>query len=62
MFNTGISSASFSIIIIDDQIVEDDESFTLSIAPLPVNVVVGEFSQATVTILNDDSKYNIIYS
>ena len=61
MFNAGISSASFSIVIIDDQIVENDESFTLNIAPLPVNVVVGEYSQATVTILNDDSKYHMLY-
>ena len=57
MFNAGIDSASFSISITDDQILEHDESFTLSVPLLPVNVIFGEFSQATVTILNDDSKY-----
>ena len=58
MFNAGVSSASFNISITDDQILENDESFTLSMAPLPVNVVFGDISQATVTILNNDSKYH----
>ena len=61
MFTAGISSASFSIPIIDDQVLENDESFTLHMAPLPVNVIVGDFSQATVTILNDDSKYHMLH-
>lgn len=44
--------------IINDDIVETNESFILTIDPssLPSNVVVGDPYEATVTILNDDSK------
>ena len=55
-FIVGVSSVSFDISIIDDEILEQNESFNLGLCSLPDNVIVGDVSQATVTILNDDSK------
>ena len=56
-FSVGVSSVSFSIPINDDQILEQDEFFTVGISMLPTNVIFGDISQATVTIVNDDSKH-----
>lgn len=56
-FSVGVPSVSFAIPFIDDQILEQDELFTVEISLLPVNVIVGDIPQATVTIVNDDSKY-----
>ena len=56
-FNVGVANVSFGIPIIDDQIFEEDELFILGLCSLPNSVITGNFSQATVTILNDDSKY-----
>ena len=53
-FNVGIDNVSFHIPIIDDHIFEQDELFILGLCSLPNNVIVGNFSQATVTIVNDD--------
>ena len=55
-FNAGEDSVSFSISVIDDQILEHDEFFTLGLSLLSINVILGDISQAIVTILNDDSK------
>ena len=55
-FIVGVSSVSFDISIIDDKILEQNESFNLGLCCLPDNVIVGHVSQATVTIVNDDSK------
>ena len=56
-FSVGIPSASFSIPITDDEILEQDEMFTIGISLLPIDVIVGDVSETTVTIVNDDSKY-----
>ena len=56
-FNVGVANVSFGVPIIDDQIFEEDELFILGLCSLPNSVIIGNFSQATVTILNDDSKY-----
>ena len=55
-FSVGVSSVSFSVPIIDDQVLEQDEWFIVGISMLPNNVIFGETSQTTVTIVNDDSK------
>ena len=55
-FSVGVSSVSFSIPIIDDQVLEQNEMFIIGISMLPNNAISGESSQATVTIVNDDSK------
>ena len=48
--------------VIDDSIVEDDEYFTVTLdsSSLPNGVTVGDIDQATMTILNDDSKLIIM--
>ena len=50
-------NVSFDIPITDDQVLEQDEFFILSLHSLPNNVTVGNVSQAVVIILNTDSKY-----
>lgn len=53
-FIVGIPSVSFSISITDDNILEKNENFTIGISLLPINVIVGDISHTTVTIVNDD--------
>ena len=55
-FTIGILTVSFTIPIIDDHILEQDETFYLSLQSLTDNVIVGDISQATVTIMNDEGK------
>ena len=58
-FKEGTNSASLNISILDDNLLEDDENFILTInsSSLPSNVIVDNPSNATVTILNDDGRY-----
>ena len=56
-FNVGVANVSFGIPITDDHIFEQDELFILGLCSLPNDVIIGNISQATVTIVNDDSKY-----
>ena len=44
--------------IINDNIVEDDESFILTInsSSLPIDIFIGNGNETTVTIANDDCK------
>ena len=52
-----MTSVPFDIPIINDMILEDDENFTITIDPsLPTGVTVGTPDQATVTIVDEDSK------
>ena len=56
-FRAGVMSVPFSISINDDNILEDDENFTLTInSSLPTGVMVGNPGQATVTIVDNDCK------
>ena len=50
---------SFDVPIIDDNIFENDESFTLTIrgGSLPNGVTRGSISRATVNIVDNDGKY-----
>ena len=56
-FSVGVSSALFAIPITDDEILEQSETFTIEISLLPINVIVGDVSETTITIINDDGKY-----
>ena len=61
-FPAGDVNVVFIISISNDDIVEDTETFTLSINPssLPSDVTVDDPSQATVTIIDDDSEYKTL--
>lgn len=51
------TSASFEIAIVDNNILETDEDFILTIQPLDSsNVTIGNTQQTTVIILDDDGK------
>ena len=54
----GHTSVSFDVPIIDDNILEDNENFSLVIIPesLPNLLSHGNPSMATMIIVNDDSK------
>ena len=54
-----MTSTLLTILITDDSIFESNETFDLliNIFALPSNITIGDTSQATVTILNDDGKY-----
>ena len=57
-FPAGVMSVPFSISIKDDNILEDNENFTLTInSSLPTGVMVGNAGQATVTIVDNNCKY-----
>lgn len=51
----------FSVLINDDNIEESNESFNLTISSssLPTEIDFGNPSQVTVTIVDDDGKYNL---
>ena len=57
-FTAGQTSASFSVPINNDNILEDDEDFTLTIvlSTLPNGVTHGARTVATVTIVDDDGE------
>ena len=56
-FSAGVMNAPFSISINDDNTLEDNENFTLTInSSLPTGVMVGNPGQATVTIVDNDCK------
>ena len=58
-FPAGVTSVSFDVTIIDDNILELNEQFDLTIisSSLPNGFTVDNPSQATVTIIDDDSEY-----
>ena len=57
-FLAGVTRVPFSVSIVDDNVLEDNENFSLSIdfSVLPNNVTVDNISQAIVTILDNDGK------
>ena len=57
-FPAGITNVTFNIQIINDNMVENNETFTLAIdsSSLPTGIMVDSPRQATVTIINDDGK------
>ena len=63
-FSAGVNSSQLTILITDDNILEDDETFNLTVnqSSLPDGVVVGDPSQVTVTIVDDDGECGRLYS
>ena len=63
-FPAGVNSSQLNTLITDDNILEDDETFNLTInqSSLPDGVVVGDPSQVTVTIVDDDGECDRLYS
>ena len=55
---------SFNVSINDDNILEDDEQFSLVInnGSLPNNIITDNRSRATVIIRNDDGKLILSYA
>ena len=53
-----MTNATFNITINNDDILESHETFMLTInsSSLPTHVTVGNPGEATVTIMDDDSK------
>ena len=58
-FSAGVNSYQLNILITDDNILEDNETFSLTIdwSTLPDGVVIGNASEVTVTIMDDDGEY-----
>ena len=54
MFPAGITSAYFIVSIINDNLLEGNETFTLTLDPLllPSDVIVGNPAEAIVTIVD----------
>ena len=61
-FPAGQTTATFDVPINDDNILEDNENFILTIDPssLPSNVTIGDPGQATVTIVDDSNDGNYV--
>ena len=59
VFPAGITSATFNVTIINDNILERDEEFHLNITSPPTasKVILGQNNQVRIDIINDDSKY-----
>lgn len=62
MFPAGVTNVSLDILIVDDNLLERDEQFTLNISSsLPPRVSANNFSQARVTIQDNDGRYSYMY-
>ena len=61
-FNVGITRALFTIPLIDDNIMEDNETFNFSVnaSSLPSAITVSDSGQTTVTIMANDGKYEVV--
>lgn len=59
IFNAGKTSVILHNPVIDDDTVESDEYFTLTINPpsLSTGVIVGDPGQTTVTIVDEDGEW-----
>ena len=59
IFNAGETSVVLRNPVLDDDIVESDEYFFLTINPpsLSTGVIVGDPGQTTITIVNEDSEW-----
>ena len=53
-FSSGSMSSTISIIITDDDMFEEDETFTVSFGTLPDGVTAGTQTSVTVTIVSED--------
>ena len=59
-FPAGQATATFNVPITDDMILETDKNFmlTINLSSLPTSFTHGDPNQATVTIVDNDRKYN----
>ena len=57
-FAGGATAAAFDVYMVDDNILENTERFSVSIVPftLPYGVVLGNITYAEVEILDDDGE------
>ena len=57
-FNIGVTNIPLTVLINDDVILEDNETFSVNINEfsLPTSVTIGDYSQSTVTIRANDRK------
>ena len=60
-FDSGITEVTLNVSIIDDDILEGNEKFnlTVNVSSLPNKVIVSDPGQATVTIVDNDGKSNM---
>ena len=58
LFPAGVTRVAFNVTIIEDNILELNETFAISTDPLtlPNKVTIGSSSHTTVTIIDDDSE------
>ena len=58
-FNAGVTRVSFNVSINNDNILEEDETFNLNVNSISLTnrITIGDPSQTTVTILDNDSEY-----
>ena len=61
-FQAGTTSVPFNVSITDDNILEDDENFllTVDLSLLPDNITASDPYQATVTIVDKDGKLTVV--
>ena len=59
IFPAGETNATFDVTIINDNLLERNENFTLiiNVNSLPRKVTTNTIAQATVTIIDNDSKF-----
>ena len=59
IFSTGMMITSFSVIIINDATFEQNETFKFTIDPisLPYDMIIGEYTESMINIVDDDCKY-----
>ena len=55
-FRAGNMSVQFNVPLVDDNVYEANEDFTLTILP-PESILVGNHNQTLVTIVDDDGEY-----
>jgi len=62
-FPANVTTQLLDIPVCNDEVFESNESFSISVVSnsLPDNVMDGSFSQATIVIVDDDSKFSISY-
>ena len=58
-FSAGMTTSSLDIMINDDSLFEDNESFSLTIDSVPSNITIGDPHEATVTIVDNESNYHL---
>ena len=59
----GSNSSRVNITVVDDDIVEGDETFTINLnVPVSLGIMAGDITMATVTIIDTSSRlqYNVI--